>query len=58
MTGIENRVEEFLKVWKETHCRLCEAELKDGSFIMINQRLICLKCYGETKAGNIHEQAE
>jgi hypothetical protein len=51
MSGIEDRVKEFLGSWRHVAnleiavCCCCGAELIDGNFAVIDGKLRCLDCY-------------
>jgi hypothetical protein len=50
MSGVEDRVREFLGSWKhgttvETEiCCECGMEIRDGVFVLIDGKSTCLKC--------------
>lgn len=60
MTGIEDRVKGFLESWDKIKgnipisadhlkCRICDCELKDGDFAIIEGDPICNKCRKKMK---------
>jgi hypothetical protein len=51
MSGIEDRVKEFLRSWRHVAsmeiavCCCCGTELSDGNFVLIDGTLRCLACH-------------
>lgn len=55
MTGIEERVKGFIESWEKIrdsdllspgplHCVVCDRELEDGNFIILDGDALCLPC--------------
>ena len=63
MIGIDERVKNFLESWKTIRentllsmdplrCVVCDRELEDGAFAILDGDPVCHKCRGNTQKGS------